>query len=270
MHPFAVFGNPIAHSKSPFIHHHFACQTGISHSYQAQLVDLNEFEETVRQFFFFGGWGANVTLPFKQQALSLSDKLSDNAQLSGAVNTLMLLEDGKLFGDNTDGYGLVTDLKRLNLLGNSTAICLVGAGGAARGVILPLLSEGAHITVTNRTFSKAWALAHHFKQYGNISALPFNQLKPAFDLVINATSSGVIGAVPELPVSILHRNLSCYDMFYQQGLTPFLRWAQQHRVTTLVDGVGMLVGQAAKSFHLWHGVLPEIDPVINALCKELR
>jgi shikimate dehydrogenase len=271
MQPFAVFGNPIAHSKSPFIHEQFARQTGISHAYQAQLVALNEFDKMLRHFFNQqGGKGANVTLPFKQQALALSDKLSENASLSGAVNTLMLTRDGELFGDNTDGYGLVTDLKRLNLLGNNTTICLVGAGGAARGVILPLLNEAANITITNRTFNKALELAEYFQQYGNIRAVPIHQLQADYQLVINATSSGVTGAIPELPVSVLHTQLDCYDMFYQQGLTPFLQWARQHGAASLTDGVGMLVGQAAKSFELWHGVLPEIEPVIIALRKALN
>lgn len=271
MQPFAVLGNPIAHSKSPFIHHQFARQTGLSHSYQAKLVALDAFEQTVRCFFNNeGGLGVNVTLPFKQQALLLSDMLSDNAKLSGAVNTLIRTSDGLLIGDNTDGYGLVTDLKRLNLLVKSTTICLVGAGGAARGVILPLLSEAANITITNRTFSKAVELADHFQQYGNIRAVPIHQLKPEYQLVINATSSGVTGAIPELPVSMLNTPLCCYDMFYQQGLTPFLQWAQLHGVRSLADGVAMLVGQAAKSFELWHGVLPEIEPVINALRTAIR
>ncbi|WP_205957052.1 shikimate dehydrogenase [Pantoea stewartii] len=263
---FAVFGHPISHSKSPHIHQAFARQTGISLQYDRIDAPVDAFPETLRTFFHDGGAGANITLPFKQQAWAFADQLTERAALSGAVNTLKLCDDGQILGDNTDGIGLLSDLQRLGMIKPDSHLLLVGAGGAARGVILPLLSMGATITVVNRTALNAQTLAAEFAHRGAINACSFDALVDRhFDLVINATSSGIKGEVPPLPPSLVHAELRCYDMFYQSGLTPFLRWCQQHGSYHLADGLGMLVGQAAHAFHLWHGVMPEIAPVIASL-----
>jgi shikimate dehydrogenase len=270
MEKFAVFGNPIGHSKSPRIHALFAAQTGIEHPYGTVLAPLDGFETTLQTFIQAGGKGANVTVPFKENAYEAATELSQRASLAGAVNTLKILPDGGLLGDNTDGIGLLTDLERQKLIQPKERILLVGAGGAARGAILPLLSFGCEVVITNRTFSRAQTLAKVFQHLGEISALPLDQLdQQRFDLVINATASGISGDIPALPVGTVNGHTRCYDMFYQQGLTPFLAWAQQQGATEYADGLGMLVGQAAHAFLLWHGVMPEIEPVLRQLRHEL-
>lgn len=271
MENFAVFGHPIAHSKSPFIHALFAEQTGIDHQYGRICAPLDGFIQSVNDFFTAGGKGANVTLPFKQQAWELADELSERAALSGAVNTLKQRPDGSLLGDNTDGIGLLSDLERLAMIHPGDRILLVGAGGAARGVILPLLSLGCSLVVVNRTVERAEQLAEIFQHSGSIKAASFTDLSGLeFDLIINATSSGVDGKVPPLPGSIINSRTRCYDMFYQQGLTPFLQWGQQQGAQHLADGLGMLVGQAAHAFQLWHGVMPDITPVIAKLKQAMQ
>jgi shikimate dehydrogenase len=270
MEKFAVFGNPISHSKSPRIHALFAVQTGIEHPYGAVLAPLDDFEATLQMFIRAGGQGANVTVPFKEKAYEVATELSERASLAGAVNTLKVLPEGGLLGDNTDGIGLLTDLERQGLIRPKDRVLLVGAGGAARGVILPLLSFGCDVVITNRTFGRAQTLAQVFQHLGEISALPLDQLdQQQFDLVINATASGISGEIPTLPVGMINARTRCYDMFYQQGLTPFLAWAQQQGATDYADGLGMLVGQAAHAFLLWHGVMPEIEPVLRQLRHEL-
>ncbi|UQY44541.1 shikimate dehydrogenase [Erwinia sp. PK3-005] len=270
MDNFVVIGNPIAHSKSPLIHHEFAQQTGIEHRYGRLLAPLDGFASTLHEFLQQGGQGANVTLPFKQQAYELADELTERAALAGAVNTLYQRQDGQLLGDNTDGIGLLSDLERLSFIKPGDRILLVGAGGAARGVILPLLSLGCSLTLTNRTPARASELAAIFAHTGDISALAMTELAgKKFDLIINATSSGVEGAIPDLPASLINADTRCYDMFYQQGATPFLKWCQQSGATATADGLGMLVGQAAHAFLLWHGILPDVTPVLNCLQAEL-
>ena len=270
MDNFAVIGNPIAHSKSPLIHDAFAQQTGVEHRYGRLLAPLDGFASTLQEFLQQGGRGANVTLPFKQQAYELADELTERAALAGAVNTLSLRPDGRLLGDNTDGIGLLSDLERLSFIRPGDRILLVGAGGAARGAILPLLSLGCALTLTNRTPARANELAAVFAHTGDINALAMNELAgKKFDLIINATSSGVNGAIPELPVSLIDSATRCYDMFYQQGMTSFLKWCQQAGAAATADGLGMLVGQAAHAFLLWHGILPEVAPVLHRLQKAL-
>ncbi|MCX0498235.1 shikimate dehydrogenase [Erwinia billingiae] len=270
MHTFAVFGNPINHSKSPRIHQLFAEQTGIPHAYGRICAPVDEFIASLSEFMAQGGKGANVTLPFKEQAYERADELTERASLAGAVNTVKKLEDGRLLGDNTDGIGLLTDLERLNLIKPGDRILLVGAGGAARGVILPLLSFGCSLTITNRTVSKAQILAEVFQHAGGIQAKAMDQLDGEhFDLIINATSSGIGGDIPALPSSLITEKTRCYDMFYLATATPFLNWCQQHGAVAMADGLGMLVGQAAHSFFLWHGKLPDIAPVIAVLKAEL-
>lgn len=270
MEKFAVFGNPIGHSKSPHIHALFAAQTGLEHPYGRVLAPLDGFETSLQAFIQAGGQGANVTVPFKEHAYKVATELSERASLAGAVNTLKVLPEGRLLGDNTDGIGLLTDLERQKLIQPKDRILLVGAGGAARGVILPLLSFGCEVVIVNRTFSRAQLLAQAFQHLGEISALPMDKLgQRQFDLVINATASGISGEIPALPAGTVNAHTRCYDMFYQQGLTPFLAWAQQQGAKEYADGLGMLVGQAAHSFLLWHGVMPEIEPVLRQLRSEL-
>lgn len=266
MNTYAVFGNPIQHSKSPEIHRLFAEQCSIEHLYGRVLVPLDEFVSTLEAFFAEGGKGGNITVPFKEQAFGLADELTERAALAGAVNTFKRLDDGRLIGDNTDGIGLLSDLERLNFIRPDYRILLIGAGGAARGVLLPLLSYGCSVTITNRTVSRAHALAGLFCHTGNVEAVAMDKLEGRkFDLMINATSSGLLGEIPSIPASLLSKDVRCYDMFYQCGLTPFLTWCVSNGVERYTDGLGMLVGQAAYAFLLWHRVLPQTEPVIEAL-----
>ncbi|CAK9886463.1 MAG: Shikimate dehydrogenase (NADP(+)) [Candidatus Erwinia impunctatus] len=268
---YAVFGHPIAHSKSPQIHKIFALQTGVYHPYEPICAPLDAFADSISSFMASGGAGANVTLPFKEQACKFADTLTDRAASAGAVNTLMKGEDGQILGDNTDGIGLLTDLERLKFIRAASRVLLVGAGGAARGVIQPLLSAGCSLVITNRTVEKATLLADTFRHVGDITASTMHEtINQKFDLIINATSSGVDGAIPELPSVIINPRVCCYDMFYQFGLTPFLRWCHESGSEQLADGMGMLVAQAAHSFQLWHGVMPEITSVIDKMKQGLH
>lgn len=270
MKKFAVFGHPVSHSKSPFIHQLFASQTGIAHEYGRICAPPEGFAEELQRFMLSGGEGANITLPFKEQAFELADQLTERAALAGAVNTIKKLNDGQLLGDNTDGIGLLADLQRQEFIQPGDNILLVGAGGAARGVILPLLSFGCSVTLTNRTFSKAEQLVSLFRHAGEIRALETGHLASLkFDLIVNATSSGVSGELPGLPDKLIQTETRCYDMFYHQNMTPFLNWCQQQGTSYLSDGLGMLVGQAAHSFLLWHDQLPDIEVVIAALKQEM-
>ncbi|MBK5074406.1 shikimate dehydrogenase [Budviciaceae bacterium CWB-B4] len=270
MQQFAVFGNPIAHSKSPRIHHLFAESCRIDLHYATQLGSLDEFENEIRTFFADGAKGANITLPFKERAYAICDELTERAASAGAVNTIKRLNDGRLLGDNTDGIGLLSDLQRLGMVIPGSRVLLIGAGGAARGVILPLLSHGCKLVVTNRTYAKAEMLATLFSSFGSISSKASHVLaEEQFDLIINATSTGISGDTPSIPSSLISSDTACYDMFYQAILTPFLKWALEHGAGKHADGLGMLVGQAAHAFYLWHDVMPEVEPVLNELRKEL-
>lgn len=269
MKKFAVFGNPIAHSKSPRIHQMFAQQCECSLTYTTQLAELDKFETTLADFFANGGQGANITTPFKERAHAYCNALTERARLSGAVNTIKQLGNGQLLGDNTDGIGLVTDLQRLNMLKENSRILIVGAGGAVRGVILPLLESNCELVITNRTLSKAQQLQSLFSTYGKISACSFDELdNQNFDLIIHATASGLAGGIPDLPTSIIKADTACYDMFYLKELTPFLRWVKANGAVNYADGLGMLVGQAAHAFCLWHDVMPDIETVLEQLRKE--
>ncbi|MCC8376281.1 MULTISPECIES: shikimate dehydrogenase [Photorhabdus] len=271
MDQFAVFGNPVAHSKSPRIHQLFARQTGIEHRYGKILVPMSKFQEALDTFLKQGGIGANITVPFKEQAFIRANELTERARLSGAVNTLKLLNNNQLIGDNTDGIGLLTDLMRLGFITQGQHILIIGAGGAARGVLFPLLEFGCKITITNRTFSRAIQVANNFSAIGNIWPVEMKALNsPEFDLIINATASGINGEIPTISPFMFNENCVCYDMFYQANLTPFISFAKKHGVSRYADGLGMLVGQAAHSFKLWHGVLPEISPVLLTLEQELH
>ncbi|HCB2599517.1 TPA: shikimate dehydrogenase [Citrobacter koseri] len=270
METYAVFGNPIAHSKSPFIHQQFAQQLKIDHPYGCVLAPVDDFVNTLNAFFAQGGKGANVTVPFKEEAFARADELTERAALAGAVNTLKRLDDGRLLGDNTDGIGLLSDLERLSFIRPGLRILLIGAGGASRGVLLPLLSMDCAVTIANRTASRAEELAQIFAHTGSVQALRLDALEGhEFDLIINATSSGISGDIPAIPSSLIHPAVCCYDMFYQKGNTPFLAWCAEQGAKRYADGLGMLVGQAAHAVFLWHGVLPDVEPVIATLKQEL-
>ncbi|AOM42905.1 shikimate dehydrogenase [Xenorhabdus hominickii] len=270
MDRFAVFGNPIAHSKSPYIHRLFAEHTGIEHKYGRVLAPIDHFEQTLDHFFERGGLGANITVPFKEKAYQHSDELTERARISGAVNTLKRIDGNRLLGDNTDGIGLLVDLQRLNFISSGQNILIIGAGGAAKGVLSPLLSLGCPITITNRTFERAQVIANKFSLIGDVRAVEMEDLaSPKFDIIINATAAGIDGQNPEISPLIFRNDSVCYDMYYQYGLTPFLSFAQQNGVSRLADGLGMLVGQAAYAFELWHDVFPEIESVLTVLRREL-
>ncbi|MYM63743.1 shikimate dehydrogenase [Pseudomaricurvus sp. HS19] len=268
MDQYRVFGNPIAQSKSPEIHRRFAGQTGEALNYDKQLVEQDGFTAAVQQFFADGGKGLNITVPFKLEAFELADQLTERARNAGAVNTLMQLPGGELLGDNTDGQGMVSDIvERLGWTLHNKRVLLLGAGGAVRGVLQPLLEQRPlQLVVANRTLSRAETLAREFAAYGDISACSFADLDgQQFDVVINGTSASLSGDLPPLPDTLLASNACCYDMMYGAEPTVFLRWAQERGATGVADGLGMLVGQAAESFALWRGIKPEITPVINAL-----
>jgi shikimate dehydrogenase len=259
---YAVFGNPIAHSKSPLIHLAFARQTAQDMSYEAILAPLDSFATAVRSFAESGGCGANVTLPFKEDAFRLATRLSERATKAAAVNTLKF-DNGEILGENTDGIGLVRDIgDNLKFSLAKKRILLLGAGGAARGVIMPLLAESpASLTVANRTVEKADALREHFNDIepSSYGALAGRQ----FDLVINATSSGLTDEMPALPNGIYADGALAYDMMYGRE-TPFMRFSRAHGAT-VADGLGMLVEQAAEAFFIWRGVRPQTAPVIAQL-----
>lgn len=264
---YAVIGHPIAHSKSPAIHTAFARQTGQDIVYEAILAPLDGFAAAVAAFRAAGGKGMNVTVPFKLEALALADEPSERARLAGAANTLRFDADG-MFADNTDGVGLVRDLAgRLGVVLAGRRVLILGAGGAARGVILPLLEEKpALAAIANRTPEKAAALAARFASFGNLAAGGFDDFAGgAFDVVINATSASLGGAGLALPTGLFAPGALAYDMVYGQGETPFLRAARRLGAARVADGLGMLVEQAAESFFLWRGVRPETAPVLAML-----
>jgi shikimate dehydrogenase len=265
---YAVIGNPIAHSKSPLIHAEFSLQTGQDMHYEAILAPADAFAEIVAIFRERGGKGINVTVPFKLEACNISSRLTGRAHAAQAVNTLVFDVSG-ILGDNTDGAGLIRDIM-INQEFSITAkrVLLMGAGGAARGAMLPLLKqEPSILTIANRTGQKAHELQQQFSRYGNVVSGDYAALRgEKFDLVINATSASLNGELPLLPPGIFTGKSLAYDMMYG-GHTPFLQFAEQHGATHLADGTGMLVEQAAESFFLWRGVRPQTAPVIEMLKK---
>jgi shikimate dehydrogenase len=269
---YAVFGNPIKHSKSPQIHALFAAQTQQEMIYRAQLVEENRFAEAAKEFFSNGGKGLNITVPFKLDAFAFADQLSDRARRAGAVNTLALHDDGKIYGDNTDGVGLLRDMSdNLDWVIEGRRVLVLGAGGAVRGILDPLLRKKPDLLViANRTVSKAQQLVRDFSDIGALSACSFEALAGSqFDLVINATSASLSGELPPLPSSLLTEQGCCYDMVYGAEPTPFMRWAAGQMAWAVSDGLGMLVEQAAESFCIWRGVRPKSRPVIDNLRASL-
>lgn len=275
MDRYAVIGNPIAHSKSPQIHTAFARQTGEQLSYEALLAPLDGFADTVARFRAEGGRGLNVTVPFKLEAFALADRHTARAQAAGAVNTLAFGADG-ILGDNTDGAGLVRDLgTNLGCALAGRHILLLGAGGATRGVLLPLLAgRPASLTIANRSVGKAEALAALFAAHAHGSALAacgFDALAGRrFELVINATSASLADELPPLPPGLYAAGALAYDMMYGRGHTRFMQAALADGAARVADGLGMLVEQAAESFALWRGVRPDTAPVLAALRRQLE
>ncbi len=267
---YAVMGNPVAHSKSPAIHKLFAHQFGHNVEYTAIQVDPGGFAQAVEQFRAAAGKGLNVTVPFKPDAFRLADYLSDRATLAEAVNTLKFEADGRVFGDNTDGAGIVHDIEmNLGIPLRDKTILILGAGGAVRGVLDPILRHHPKVIVlANRTVAKAKDLVRAFSQHGKIEASSFEDLKGKhFDIVINGTSASLKGEVPPLPMTIFARGALAYDMMYGDRPTPFMEWAMLHNAEKVVDGLGMLVEQAAESYFVWRGVRPETKSVIAAVRK---
>lgn len=266
---YVLFGHPVAQSKSPFIHGLFAKQLGQPMSYRVVDVAPEEFEGTVRRFFVDGGAGANVTVPHKTAAAGLVDLLSPEAERAGAVNTLVVRDDGTLLGANTDGVGLLKDLEsNLSLSLAGKRLLILGAGGATRGILEPLLRAApAAIHIANRTPGRALELAEAFADLGEIAGggyADLTELAP-FDLILNATAASLAGEVPPVPMPLYTRDTVAYDLTYARGDTPFTQWARSRGMTRVHKGFGMLVEQAAAAFALWRGVRPETAPVLEAL-----
>jgi shikimate dehydrogenase len=265
---YAVFGNPIKHSKSPAIHAAFAEQCDQRIQYRAVRVELGDFQRAAGSFFAGGGKGLNVTLPFKQDAFAFADTLTDRARRAGAVNTLTACDDGSIAGDTTDGIGLVRDMvANLGWQLQGRRIALLGAGGAVRGVLEPLLRERPKsVVIANRTGAKAAELAALFADIGSVQGGGYELLQELeVDLLINATSAGLQGEMPPLPDTLLTVRSCCYDMLYGPEPTLFMRWAAQNAAWAVADGLGMLVEQAAESFYRWRKVRPATQPVINQM-----
>ncbi len=268
---FAVIGNPVAHSLSPRIHQAFAEQCGINLRYDKFCVETEgaAFEDFVKDFFKQGGAGLNITLPFKQRAFALADKLTERARLAGAVNTLMPFSGG-IQGDNTDGVGLVQDLIQTQKQKiESKRILILGSGGATKGILPALLAECPEkIIIASRSSEKCHAVLSNEVSpqrrlgpslNGLASSLPYEQLLESFDLIINATPLSLSNQLPPITPAILHSNSFCYDLVYDKSReTAFTRWAKEHGVLGC-DGLGMLIAQAAEAFYQWHGVRPEIQ-----------
>jgi len=265
---YGVFGHPVHHSLSPFIHGVFARDTAQQMSYRAYDVAPEEFNERVREFFTGGGRGLNVTLPHKVAAVEVAQELTGRAAHAAALNTLALQEDNSILGDNTDGAGLVRDLcDNLGLIVTLRRILILGAGGATRGVLAPLLGlEPAIVVIANRTPERAEALAAAFADLGVTQGVGFAYVGDTpFDLVINATSASLSGDIPPIPPSAIGPQTVCYDLAYGRSAMAFVRWAQQSGCARAVQGLGMLVEQAAESFRLWRGVRPQTAQVLAAL-----
>ncbi len=266
MDRYAVIGHPIAHSRSPAIHRQFAAQTGQRMQYEAILAPKDGFRACIAERVKEGFRGMNITVPFKEEAFALAQEHTPRATLAQAANTFVVQADRSLLADNTDGAGLVRDLSsNLGVTLHARKILILGAGGAVRGVLAPLLAHNpAHLHIANRTLSRAEHLLSQFAHLGRLSASGYDDLVGHhFDLIINATSAGLDGQQPALPDGLLNPGGGCYDMFYGQTLTPFLHWAQQQNPRWYADGLGMLVEQAAEAFYLWRGIRPDTAPLLH-------
>jgi len=265
---YGVMGYPVSHSRSPVIHRLFALQTGQELQYELLQVTPEKLEQAVFQFRRTGGKGLNITVPHKTAVVPLMDQMSERASLAGAVNTLDF-RDGRIFGDNTDGVGLRRDLlTNLGLELRDVNILILGAGGATRGIIAPLLAENpASLTIANRSIGKAEQLVEQFAHCGPVNACRFSEVRGGkiFALVINATSAGLKGATPPYPEAAVCQHTVCYDLSYGLKPTPFVAWAAAQGAAKAVMGWGMLVEQAAESFRLWRGVQPDTAAVLKQI-----
>jgi len=265
---YGVIGYPVTHSRSPVIHRLFALQTGQDMQYELLQVAPEKLETAIRQFQRTGGKGLNITVPHKSEVTRLVDQMSERASTAGAVNTI-LFRGSEIYGDNTDGIGLLRDLDvNLGVNLDNANILILGAGGATRGIVSPLLEmRPASLRIANRTLGKAQALVDHFEAHGPISACRFNivPVHEPYDLIINATSAGLQGESPPYPDAAISENTFCYDLSYGLNPTPFSVWAREHGAATSVMGWGMLVEQAAESFELWRGVRPDTAPVLKQM-----
>lgn len=265
---YGVMGYPVSHSRSPVIHRLFALQTEQDMQYELLQVTPEKLETAVRQFQRTGGKGLNITVPHKSAVARLVDKTSERAATAGAVNTLSF-RDGEIHGDNTDGIGLLRDLSvnlGVNLEGAN--ILLLGAGGATRGIVGPLLEMSpASLRIANRTLDKAQEIAEHFARSGPVTACRFNvvPVSEPYDLIINATSAGLQGDAPPYPAAAITEQTYCYDLSYGLTATPFSVWARDNGAAHSVMGWGMLVEQAAESFHIWRGIRPNTAPVLKQM-----
>jgi len=265
---YGVMGYPVSHSRSPIIHRLFAMQTKQDLQYELLQVAPAKLESAVQQFARTGGKGLNITVPHKSEVVRLVTDMSDRASNAGAVNTLVFCGD-EIYGDNTDGVGLMRDLQsNVGVQVKDAKILILGAGGATRGIIAPLLeAEPETIVIANRTISKAQALAEHFSSSGPVVSCRFQDVGtlPVYDLIINATSAGLKGETPPYPEAAIHPHTICYDLSYGLTPTPFAKWAAEHGAARSVMGWGMLVEQAAESFYIWRDVRPDTAPVLKQL-----
>jgi shikimate dehydrogenase len=271
---YVVIGHPVNHSLSPRIHQYFAQQTEQDLVYTPLWAPLDGFAAGVKKFRLEGGEGANVTVPFKMEAYQLADQLTPRAQLAQAVNTLSWQIDAQgreqLLGDNTDGVGLLRDLTdnlQLNL--QQSHILILGAGGAVRGVLAPLLTAGARLVISNRTPARAFDMISQFAHLGPITFITDHPLKPdqsskAFDIIINATSASLQQALPHCEPRWISANTVCYDMVYAKQPTPFMQFAAAHGAQRCMDGLGMLIEQAAEAFFVWRGIRPDTKPLVSS------
>ena len=265
---YAVMGNPIAHSKSPQIHQQFAEQTGEQLSYEKVKVETENFADAVTDFYNNNGKGLNITVPLKEEAFRLATRLTERAQRAGAVNTLILHAENNYTGDNTDGVGMVNDLTvNHNIELRDKDILILGAGGAVRGVLEPVIKQQpARLVIANRTKERAENLASDFSDIAQLEVYEFSQLAgQKFDIIINGTSASLSGELPPLPDNLFKAQAAAYDMMYGKEDTPFMQWAKQNHAATVLDGLGMLVEQAAESFYCWRHIRPETLPVISSI-----
>ncbi|WP_299598066.1 shikimate dehydrogenase [uncultured Microbulbifer sp.] len=271
MDKYAVIGNPIKQSMSPVIHSAFAQETGQALEYGKLFAEPDGFKPVVDAFFADGAKGLNVTAPFKLDAFAYANTLTERARTAGAVNTLALQDDGSLLGDNTDGPGLVSDIRdHLGWMIQGKKVLVLGAGGATRGTLLPLLKEQpAQLHIANRTASKAEQLAEDFAAYGAVTAGGLDRIPAGFELIINASAAGLSGERPQIDESVVGPDCCVYDMVYSAEPTALMRWAEPLGART-ADGLGMLVGQAAEAFYVWRGVRPAVEPVLAMLRDALR
>ncbi|MBT3752611.1 MAG: shikimate dehydrogenase [Thiotrichales bacterium] len=268
MDHYLVVGNPIEHSRSPQIHAMFAEQTDEQLEYDKQQIEEGHFREVMQEFKQRGVRGINVTVPYKHEAWEFVDERSPDAELAGAVNTIEFNQDGSSYGGNTDGSGLLRDLTvNQNFSLANQRILILGAGGAVRGILAPLLSaKPKNIVIANRTAERAEKLADIFIELGAVEGGGYEALNgQQFDLIINATSASLQGKLPPLPLDILAADGICYDLMYATEPTPFMQWGEEHGAAKVSDGLGMLVEQAADAFKLWRGIRPETEKVIATL-----